>query len=132
MVWLHARIRQLEPTAIFVHCYTHCTNLCLKSLGGQSQCVHNALELVMGISQLILYSPKRSSLFYTLRSQVSPGVPTLKPLCPTRWTVRTHAIGALLTNYKLLWDALEIIKEGRHEYANGYLTSMQQFSTFLL
>ena len=72
-------------------------------------------------------------MFDTLRSQVSPGAPSLKPLCPTRWTVRTHAIGALLTNYGLLLDALEIIQEGRDEYAmkaNGYLTSMQQFSTF--
>ena len=133
MVWLHARIQQLEPTAIFVHCFAHCTNLRLKSPGRQSQCVHNALELVMGIGQLILYSPKRSSLFDTLRSQVSLGAPTLKPLCPTQWTVRTRAIGALLTNYELLLDALEIIKKGRDEYAmkvNGYLTSMQQFSTF--
>ena len=90
-----ARVQQLEATAIFVHCFAHCTNLCLKSLGRQSQCVHNALELVMGISQLILYSPERSRLFDTLRSQVSPGAPTLKPLCPTRWTVRTRAVGTV-------------------------------------
>ena len=61
-----ARLQQLESTAIFVHCFAHCTNLCLQTLGRQSQCVHNALELVMGISQLIRYSPKRSSLFDTL------------------------------------------------------------------
>ena len=127
------RMQQLEPTVIFVHCFAHCTNLCLQTLGRQSQCVHDALEVVMGISQLIRYSPKRSSLFDALRSQVSPGAPSLKPLRPTRWTVRTRAIGALLTNYRLLLDALEIIQEGRDEYAmkaNGYLTSMQQFSTF--
>ena len=73
-------LQQLESTAIFVHCFAHCTNLCLQTLGRQSQCVHNALELVVGISQLIRYSPKRSSLFDTLRSQVSPGAPSLKPL----------------------------------------------------
>ena len=43
------RMQQLESTAIFVHCFAHCTNLCLQSLGRQSQCVHNALELVMGL-----------------------------------------------------------------------------------
>ena len=72
-------------------------------------------------------------MFDTLRSQVSPAAPNLKPLCPTRWTVRTRAIGAVLTNYSLLLDALEIIQRGKDEYAmkaNGYLTSMQQFGSF--
>ena len=101
---------------------TNCNNICsllhtalifALNPSADNQCVHNALELVLGISQLIIYSPKCSSLFDTLKSQVSPGVPTLKPLCPTRWTVRTHAIGALLTNYELLLDALEIIKGGK-------------------
>ena len=127
------RIQQLESSAIFVHCFAHCTNLCLQTLGKQSQCVHNALELIMGVSQLIRFSPKRSTLFDTLQSQVSPGAPSLKPLCPTRWTVRTRAISAILSNYKLLLDVLEVIQSGRDEYAmkaNGYLTSMTQFSTF--
>ena len=43
----------------------HTELMCLESLNRQSQCVHNALERVMGISQLILYSPKCSSLFDT-------------------------------------------------------------------
>ena len=36
-------------------------------------------------------------------------------------------------NYELLLEALDIIKQGRDEYAmkaNGYLTQMEQFSTF--
>lgn len=129
-----ARMQQLDSTATFVYCFAHCTNLCLQALARESQCVHNALELVMGLSQLIWHSPKRSSLFNTLWSQVSPGAPTLKlALCPTRWTVRTHAIGALLTNCGILLDALEIIQECQDEYAmkaNGYFTSMQQFNSF--
>ena len=86
------RIREVEPSAIYVHCFAHSTNLCLQTLGRLSECIHSALEFVMGVAQLIRYSPKRSSLFDTLRSQVSCEAPTLKPLCPTRWTVRTGAI----------------------------------------
>ena len=66
-------------------------------------------------------------------AQVSPGAPSLKPLCPTRWTVRTKAINAILTNYHLLQETLEIIKEGKDEYifkATGYLNSMDKFSTY--
>lgn len=127
------KIREVEPSAIYVHCFAHSTNLCLQTLGRLSECIHNTLEFVMGVAQLIRYSPKRSSLFDTLRSQVSYDTPTLKPLCPTRWTVRTGAINAILTNYEMLMEALEIIKQGKDEYAmkaNGYLTQMEQFSVF--
>ena len=68
---LAARITKDVPTAIFVHCFAHCTNLCLQSVARHCVPVRNALDLVMGVSQLILYSPKRSSLFLTLQSQIS-------------------------------------------------------------
>ena len=91
-----ARIQECQPTAIFVHCLAHCTNLCLHKVGSQVLCVRDSLNLVMELSQLIRFSPKRSSLFAALQAQVSPSAPTLKPLCPTRWTVRTRAIEAVL------------------------------------
>ena len=91
-----AQIQSEAPTALFVHCLAHSTNLCLKTLGTQSICVHEALEVVMGLSQLIRFSQKRSTLFEALQAQMSPDAPTLKPLCPTRWTVHTKAIDAIL------------------------------------
>ena len=118
---------------MFVHCLAHCTNLCLQTAGRQVPCVHDALDLVMGLTQLIRFTPKRSSLFETLQAQVSSSVPTLKPLCPTRWTVRTRAFDTILTNYHLLQDALEIIQQGTDEYASkaaGFLTLMERFSTY--
>jgi len=126
-------IQEIEPTVVFVHCLAHCTNLCLPSLGKQSLCVREAPDLVMELSQLIRFSPKRSSLFEALQAQVSPGAPTLKPLCPTQWTVRTKAIEAVLTNYGLLQEALEVIQQGKDEYAlkaMGFLNSMDKFSTY--
>ena len=45
-----ARLLRVEQSAIFVQCFAHCTNLCLQTLGRISQCVHNALELVMGVN----------------------------------------------------------------------------------
>lgn len=127
-----AQIQRVEPGAIFVHCLAHCTNLCLQEVGKQILCIREALDLVMELSQLIRYSPKRLSLFESLMAQVSQGAPLLKPLCPTRWTVRTRAINALL-NYHLLQETLEVIKEGKDEYALkaiGYLNSMDKFSTY--
>ena len=129
-----ARIQEAEPTAIYVHCLAHSTNLCLQTVGRKIAAIREALDLVMELSQFIRFSPKRSTLFQTLQSQLTPGAPSLKPLCPTRWTVRTRAIESVLTNYEVLTSALvEIHDSGRDEYAlkaGGYLSTMDKFSTF--
>ena len=52
-----AQIEKDVPAALFLHCFAHCTNLCLQSIGRQCVSVRHALDLVMGISQLIRYSP---------------------------------------------------------------------------
>ena len=63
--------------------------------------ISNALFLAQEISQLIHYSPKRSSLFEDMQADLSPGAPKVKPLCPTLWTVHTHSIDAVLKNYMM-------------------------------
>ena len=88
--------QECEPTATFVHYLAHCTNLYVQKVGSQVMCVWNCLNLVMELSQLIRFSPKRSSLFAALQAQISPSAPILKPLCPTKWTVRTKAIEVIL------------------------------------
>ena len=97
-----AGIEEVEPTAIYVHCLAHSTNLRLQAVGRQSSPICEALNLTMEVSQLIRFSPKRSSLFESLQAQVCPGAPSLKPLCLTRWTVRTRAIKAIISNYEVL------------------------------
>ena len=72
-----AKIQNDVPSALYAHCLAHCTNLCLH------RSVRDALDLVMGVADLIRYSPKRSSLFEALQAQLAPGLPSLKPLCPT-------------------------------------------------
>ena len=113
-----ARIQEAEPTPIYVHCLAHSTNLCLQAVGRQSLPIREALDLTMEVSQLIRFSPKCCSLLESRQGQVSPGAPSLKPLCPTRWTVHTRAIEAIVKNYEVLIKALtEIHESGRDEYA---------------
>ena len=129
-----AQIQKEFPSALYVHCLAHCTNLCLQSVGRQCIPIRDALDLVMELSQLIRYSPKRSTLFENLQSQLSPQSPSLKALCPTRWTVRTAAISSVIENYAVLCEALAEINLSTHdEYgrkAGGFLAQMEKFSTF--
>lgn len=126
-----SQIEKDVPAAIFFHCFAHCTNLCLQTVGRRCAPIHDAMDLVMEIAQLMQYSPKRSTLFSSLQTSDSKN---LKPLCPTRWTVRTSAISAVLSNYSVLCVALEPINvETSDDYgrkAGGFLAIMEKFSTF--
>ena len=129
-----AQIKREQPAALHVHCLAHCLNLCLQDAGRICSHVRDTLELIVELVKLIKYSPKRSSLFQSLKSQVSPDTSDLRPLCPTRWTVRTGAIGAVISNYSTLCTVLEEVNStGRDEYAmkaGGILRMLEKFATF--
>jgi hypothetical protein len=91
-----------------------------------------AIELCREFYELIELSPKRSFLFSSNLSAKGCGT-SLKPLCPTRWTVRTAAIDAILKDYVVLMETFEDIHSTTHdEYglkAHGFLHSLESFST---
>ena len=96
--------------------------------------VRNALDIVIEISKLIRYSPKRTLVFEQCKQDLSIPGSSLRLLCPTRWTVRTAAIDAVLRNYPALLEALETIGNEAHDdygrRANGILAQLERFDTF--
>ena len=113
-----SRFKKEEPAALYVHCFAHSLNLCLQDASRSCTSVHDSLELVMEIVKLITFSPKRATLFNTIKSQLSPETHNLKPLCPTRWTVRTGVIKAIFDNYETLLSTLDEVRTtGHDEYA---------------
>ena len=129
-----ARVKQEQSAALHVHCLAHSLNLCLQDTSRVCSCIRETLHLVMELVQLIKWSPKRTSLFEQLKEEMSPETHSLRPLCPTRWTVRTAAIHAVISNYETLCKVLdEVHSGGRDEYAmkaGGYLQQMEKFSTY--
>ncbi len=129
-----AQIKREQPAALHVRCLSHRLNLCLQDAARICSHVRDALELIIELVKLIKFSPKRSSLFQSLKAHVSPDTSDLQSLCPTRWTVRTAAIGAVLSNYSTLCTVLEEVNStGRDEYAmkaGGMLRMLEKFATF--
>ncbi len=89
--------------------------------------------------KLIKFSPKRLNLFESVRKDItlsdgeSALSPSLRTLCPTRWTVRHSAIDSILKNYQALMLTLEDVQQGHDEYAakgKGLLMQMESFDTF--
>ena len=48
-----AKLQEIEPRVIYVHCLAHCTNLSLQQVGRQVLCIHEALNLVMELSHYL-------------------------------------------------------------------------------
>ena len=70
-----------------------------------------------------------------MQSELSSGLPSLKPLFPTQWTVRTGAILSVIQSYKVLEDELDLLSQDTDtgeaaSKASGLLIKMEQFHTY--
>ena len=95
------------------------------------------MDFLSDLLQLITYSPKRLALFNSIRSQAALDkgelTPSLRSVCPTRWTVRNGAISSILVNYDALISTLNEVRVGHDEYAakaNGLLLKMETSEFF--
>ena len=129
-----AKLSREEPKALFIHCLAHSINLCLQDCTELCKPVNDALGLVAEIYNLINASPKRLAIYNELKRGSKVDATSLRPLCPTRWTVRTGAIAAILKNYSLIQETLEEISKessgAASSKASGLLCLMEKFSTF--
>ena len=129
-----ARILNAQPKAHYMHCAAHSLNLCLQDCSAQCKSVRDALSMTAEISTIIRSSPKRLAQFRHLQEELNPGVPGLKPLCPTRWTVRTESLNAVIKNYPIIMKELDVIsEEAKGESSRkslGVVALMEKFSTY--
>ena len=128
------QLQNEQPSTIRVHCFAHSLHLCLQDVAKKCQPIRNALDNVMALSQFIRYSPKRSLVFQHCKDELSPEGTGLRPLCPTRWTVKTGAFDAVLKNYAAILQALQQISEQSHDdygrRANGLLSQLERFDVY--
>ena len=92
--------------------------------------------------KLGLYSNKGTIKFRTAFAEVSldqgsVGVFNIRPLCPTRWSVRCSAIKAALSNYSSIiatleeFVALDTVTTEQKAKANGLHHQLVQGSTYM-
>ena len=136
---VQALMKREAEDCLYVHCFAHSLNLCVQDVAKKCDLVRNCMEFIFSLVQLTRFSPKRLSLFERLRKEVtfsdgdSSLTPSLRTLCPTRWTVRHSAINSILVNYQALISTLEVVQQGHDEYAakgKGLLSQMELFDTY--
>jgi len=102
-----SEIKSTEPHALYLHCYGHSLNLAVSDTFKNVKCLCDAMDMALEICKLLKYSPRRDAIFHKLHQQLSPEVPGIRNLCPTRWTVRASSLESIRLNYCTLdatWD----------------------------
>ena len=96
-----------ELRAIYTHCYGHALNLACGDAVKNCKLMKDALETTGEITKLIKKSPRRDACFERLKAETAPSTPGIRMRCPTRWTVRAHALHSILQNYHVLYELLD-------------------------
>ena len=80
------RIEELEPRAVFLHCYGHALNLSVGDTIKQSSTMGDCLDTCFELVKLIKFSPKREAMLHELKEQNGDddNTPNIRTLCPTR------------------------------------------------
>ena len=130
-VWngVQALMKKESDLYLYVHCFAHSLNLSIQEVTRQCELLYNCMEFVSQLVQLHdsiftkkadqnLFESVRKSVHVTLSESESVSLsPSLRPLCPTRWTVRHSAIDSILKKYQNLMSLVETIQQGHDEYA---------------
>lgn len=103
-----ARIEELEPRAVFTHCYGHALNLGVSDTIKHSTAMKDCLDTCFEVIKLIKFSPKREAMLRTLKEERGSDAPGVRTMCPTRWTVRADSLASVIANYnniQELWES---------------------------
>lgn len=102
-----AKIQQIEPRAVFTHCYGHTLNLDVSDIIKQSIIMKDCLDTCYELVKLIKFSPKCDAMLSCLKEEIGSDAPSIRTLCPTRWTVCAQSLGSIIANYKELQQLWE-------------------------
>ena len=93
-----AKIKKIEPRAVFTHCYGHALNLSVSDTIKQSPAMKNCLDTSFELVKLIKFSPKPEVMLCELK-EVGSYASSVHTLCPTRWTDCAVCLASILANW---------------------------------
>lgn len=103
---VHARISSEYPKVI-----VSVIHLAVQDYSRNVVLIRNTLDVIQELSNLIRFSSKRKALLERIRNDFGTES-SLRPLCPTCWTVKHKSFESVLINYEPLLETLEKIANG--------------------
>ena len=110
-----AQLKRVQPKAMETHCHGHSLNISVKDTNKSKRLINDVLEIVVVITKLIKFFPKREQLLGALNKNFEidnddsfEQNDSLVKLCTTRWTVRADVSNKVINNFEPLFELWDI------------------------
>ncbi|KAG6939034.1 zinc finger MYM-type containing 1 [Chelydra serpentina] len=127
---VQVRVKDREQRAEFVHCTAHSLSLATLDALHNIQDCRDTFSMVKDLISAFRESPKCMAAFREFQSE---GEPSLRPLCPARWTLRISSIKSLLHSYEATMNCLDECSYSSDEFGSkcsGFSKQLRSLSTF--
>ena len=126
---VQARIMKEQRLAYYTHCGAHRVNLIAQSISNHEN-LRDIMSMINSVGKLLNNTIKFRNIFNNITNKI-------RPLCPTRWTVRKEAMRIFIDKYKDTMVALEEftlindISNDQKIIAKSYSKMMKKDTTFI-
>ena len=127
---VQARIMKEQPLAYYTHCGAHRVTLIEQSISNHEN-LRDIMSMINSFGKLFNNTIKFRNLFNNITNKI-------RPLCPTRWTVRKEAMSIFIDKYKDIMVALEEftlindISNDQKIIAKSYSKMMKKDTTYFM
>ena len=105
---VQARIRDVYPQAIYIHCHAHRLNLVLVNSMKIDHDVANFLDLIQSLYNFIANSNTRNELFKKAQLELNQKLLTLERSVPTRWFYYRNCIKKIIQRFDAIVSVLDV------------------------
>ena len=130
-----AKILELEDRALFTHCKMHSLNLAVQDCVCTVPALRDFLHFVQELITFLRDSPKRCSTVKQVAESVECAQTNIRPLCPTRFTLRFRALDGVKNQLRILPDVLDQIGNTSSDFkvkstVSGFQRQLCQFEFY--
>ena len=98
-------------------------NLAVQDTCRSIKIMSDTFDTVLELSKAIKYSAEKKAMFQSLKQELSPPSTSLRPLCPTWWTLRVESLRSIIVNCQVIQCLMDNILQ---EYS-GVIDATQCF-----
>ena len=135
---LQALVREITPSALYVHCMAHRLNLVLVKAATTCVPVKSFFGLLGSLYSFFVASPRRIAQLHKSQENANRNSEMPKSLSDTRWAARANAVEHVRDNFDCYLDALEVLIADNQldarglSDASGLLNGLRSFDFLVL
>lgn len=106
-----AKLQQEQSRVLATHCYMHCVNLAVQDTVSTIAPMRNFLQLMVDLVNFFRDTPKRRGIVKAVAETMQCPQTHVRPLCPTRFTVKFRTLDGVSKQVQVLREALVLIEQ---------------------